>query len=621
MALELLKKRWKLIVGAVVLVAAVFGGWYLLSNQQTTTAQAAMVRARRGTIEVNVSANGTAAPLDTRSVTGKVGGTITSVNFKDGQRVKKGDLLFELDSSTLKADIEKAKLDLQQLQLDQGTTVDQRNQQQVLAPISGQVSTIEVAEGADVQKNAVIMIVEDHSKLSFEAPFNGNQINSINNGQKVDVTIPSLMATVSGKVSKVDRVGTINADGSTYYYVTVEVSNPGALTTGTQAQASIHTASGVEQGLEPGTMDWANAVAVRAGVAGTIQNITVEQNDFVRKGQRIASLDIDNINTQLQGQDIKIEQARLSLVALEKQLADYKIYAPIDGVVNMSVTQSSSSGSGSGSSNGNSGSSSSASTSGKTEWLPGDEIKAGETVATMDGTQGMGVVVPVDEVDIAKVKIGQQASITMDALPDQTFSGIVTDIGNEGQVQSGVASFDVTITIEKPVGIRPGMTANVEIKVNRKENALLVPIEAVLERQGKKFVEVVTGVPNTDQAGNRQWVQGDQQGSGQEGQQGNGQQGDRQANSDNNPQWGQQNGSQGSQNGNSNTRTIPVGQGKMQEVQTGLYNESVIEITSGLKDGDRVILPTVVRSTNSNNRGLFGGGGGGGGNRGGMELH
>ena len=531
--LEKMKKKWKLsALLSVIIIAGGFLGWYLLSGNDSATAEAATATVRNGTIQVTVSGTGAVQPIMTRSITPNQSGTIASIKVKNGQQVKKGDLLFELKNDNVETEIKKAQLDLRQSQLDYNTRLDELKQQYVYAPINGQISIMDVDRGQNVQKNAILMTINDTSKLTVKIPVNGAQINQIKAGQEADVTISALMSTVQGRVRKVNRGGTVGSDGSIMYSVTVEITNPGALAPGLSAQAVIHTAKGPESGYEAGTLEWAQTITLRAGVSGNIEQLYVDENDNVKKGQKLAHIAGDNTDTALESQQLRLEQARLSLEQAQKKLADCQIYTPVDGIINLSTSDTSQ-----GSSSGGANSSSTSTASSGECWQVGDQVSTNQVLATLVDNAGMGVTVPVDEVDIAKVKMGQKATITVDALPDQTFAGTVTEIAAKGTEQNGVASFDVTVSMGQPEGLKENMTANVEIMIAKKEGALLLPVEAVQERQGRKFVQVPTSGDNSNRAF------------------------------------------------------------KMVPIETGLYNDTMIEITSGLQEGDIVNLPSVAKSS------------------------
>ena len=102
--------------------------------------------------------------------------------------------------------------------------------------------------------------------------------------------------------------------------------------------------------------------------------------------------------------------------------------------------------------------------------------------------------ITVDEIDIGRIEVGQEVNIALDAFPDVELKGRVTRIDPVGTVVQGVVTYGVRIELEPTeVPIRPGMTANVDILVERREEVLLVPNRA-LRRDGRgKYVEVLAG--------------------------------------------------------------------------------------------------------------------------------
>lgn len=603
-----LKGKWKLItwiVAGIVIVG--LGGWYFFGNKSTVQVQTVTARVTKGTIDVKVSGTGNVEPADTSNVIAKAGGNITGISVANGQQVKKGQLLFTLDASSIQSQIEKARLDQRQTQLDIGTTAQQLKQQQVYAPMSGRVTSIQVTKGQDVQKGTALFTLHDINNLTFQIPF--NDVSSIKVGQKADVTITDLGASgLTGKVTKVNRAAVADANGTLVYYVTFTVGNPGALVPGMQAQVSVHTDKGMIDGYNTGPMDWATTTIVRAGVSGVLTQLNVDENVVVKKGQLVASIDSDSLDSQANSQNIKLQQSRLNISELEKQLADYMIYAPADGTFTMTASTNNS-----GSGNNSTGSSSSSSAAKISDtWQVGDEVKAGQIVGTINNAAGMVVTVPIDEVDIAKIKLGQKADITFDALPDQTYTGSVSDISDQGVVSNSAATFDVKVALDKTDGVKTGMTANVEILVNHKDGALLVPIEAVQDRGGRKFVILAGG----EATGARRSGSGSGLGGSSRADSGSGA-GSWSGSDSRGLAAGNRSGAgagagAGVEQG-SPTRSGNTAEGRMTPVETGLYNETSIEIINGVKEGDQVVLPSVARSsgsTGSGNRSTFPGMGG-----------
>ena len=100
--------------------------------------------------------------------------------------------------------------------------------------------------------------------------------------------------------------------------------------------------------------------------------------------------------------------------------------------------------------------------------------------------------VRVDETDIGRISVGQEASITLDAFPDVELKGRVARIDPAGTVIQGIVSYGVTIEIAPTeVGIKPDMTANVDVVIENKEGVLLVPNRAIGRDREGEYVEVL----------------------------------------------------------------------------------------------------------------------------------
>lgn len=107
--------------------------------------------------------------------------------------------------------------------------------------------------------------------------------------------------------------------------------------------------------------------------------------------------------------------------------------------------------------------------------------------------------IALSEIDVTKVKIGQSATLTFDAIEDFTLTGKVVEIDASGTVTQGVVSFNVKIAFDTKDGrIKPGMTVSASIVTKRKDNVLLVPNAAVKTEGGQTFVEVLqNGTPQS----------------------------------------------------------------------------------------------------------------------------
>ncbi len=103
------------------------------------------------------------------------------------------------------------------------------------------------------------------------------------------------------------------------------------------------------------------------------------------------------------------------------------------------------------------------------------------------------IKISLNETDIPKIQEGQEASITLDAFPRRKFEGSVTQVDSIGTNTQGVITYNVLISIHNaPKGIKPGMTADVNIVVDKVEKVLAVPNSAVKPYKGGKAVRIPT---------------------------------------------------------------------------------------------------------------------------------
>jgi HlyD family secretion protein len=126
------------------------------------------------------------------------------------------------------------------------------------------------------------------------------------------------------------------------------------------------------------------------------------------------------------------------------------------------------------------------------EVQPGDQVAPGTVGFQLADLSRLLVDVDVSEVDINRVKPGQTAELTFDAILDRTYRGTVTEVDLVGEETQGVVNFRVTVALDEPDElVRPGLTAAVTLVVDQIEDALLVPNRAVRVVDGERVVYVL----------------------------------------------------------------------------------------------------------------------------------
>jgi HlyD family secretion protein len=159
-----------------------------------------------------------------------------------------------------------------------------------------------------------------------------------------------------------------------------------------------------------------------------------------------------------------VEEQRLAVADAEAALAGTELVAPFDGtILDVYVSE-------------------------------GDPVGASKAIVTLANLNSFEVVTTVDETTIRQVSAGQEAIITFDSYPDQTFAGQVLSVPLYGTLQGGVTVYDVPLSLEgaEALNLLVGMTANVEVQVGQATDALLVPMALTRASGGYQVL-----VPNT----------------------------------------------------------------------------------------------------------------------------
>jgi HlyD family secretion protein len=119
---------------------------------------------------------------------------------------------------------------------------------------------------------------------------------------------------------------------------------------------------------------------------------------------------------------------------------------------------------------------------------------SGTTIMIVADLSKMQIRAGVNEVDVGKIRFGQDVVIDVDAYPNVKYGGLITHIAPAARDEQGVKVFDVEIDIiDSDERLRPGMTANIEIQGDHREGILTVPVEAVFKKAGRYVAYVLDG--------------------------------------------------------------------------------------------------------------------------------
>jgi len=465
------KKVFKTALVFILIAAVIFGGykWWSGRNSSNKTMAQTLSTATvtRGDLEVVLDGlSGTLEPMDQDTIDIKVEGTVKKVYFQEGDTVKKGDLLYELQDPTLDISLQKARLSITEQKMNLNDALEQKEKAIVYAPEDGVVKTVDVNPGDSVSNSTVLATTLNENKTQVKAPFNSAQLKNIKVGQKAEVLLLDTLYTVEGKVTKIDTVATPTATGARYYYVTIEMDgNYYVEDEDTTAQVYIITSNGKEEGLEQVSVEPLDTVEIKPEISSRVKEVYIDEGDKVKKGQKLFSLDEEDLDSEIEKQQLSLQQAQLDLESKLKEKEDLLVYAPIDGtIIEQNVRE-------------------------------GDLIKpstssssSDESAATIVDYSKMQVVLAIDELDISKVEVGMPVKITVEALSGEVFEGTVEKIADEGTSQNNVSTFDVTVTMDKTPKLKAGMTVDAELTVAKKQNVLMLPVAAIQQKDGKSYV-------------------------------------------------------------------------------------------------------------------------------------
>jgi len=270
----------------------------------------------------------------------------------------------------------------------------------------------------------------------------------------------------------------------------------------------------------PGRVRAETTVQISSSVMGRIVDLAVEEGDAVERGQLLLRLDDVYYRSQVEQARARVERTRAEFTAADRELSDAEeqfarqlisekerddflavaasyreahqeakaalraaedqldktvFHSPIDGVVTrLNVEEGE-------------------------NVVTGTMNAPGTVIMTLSDLSNMEVEAEIDETDIVDVTIGHRAEIDVEALADTTLGGVVTEVGNSGitsmaGTQEEVTNFLVTVLVDEVhVGLKPGMTATVEIITATHDGVLNVPIQSVVSRAPSELEKAEEG--------------------------------------------------------------------------------------------------------------------------------
>ena len=487
-----LKKRL-LIVGLVLIAAVLL--FVAVSKKKAAEAAAQAQVARTGVvtrqdIQSTLSASGTISPKDTYSITSMADGEVIEADFEEGDQVEEGQVLYRIDASSMESELKMANNTLERAQVSFETAVEDYNE--ALSKYSGNtykstktgyIKTLYIEQGDKVGSNTQIADIYNDSVMRIKVPFLNLEAQQITAGMPAVLTLSDTLEQLEGVVYSVSAMDETLSGGRLVRYVTIQVENPGGLTTSMTATAVIGSFTSSGDGSFTPTVDTVMGADLATQVE--VESMLVTEGAFVSAGTPIFKMKtstaeklIRSYKDDMDQAESTLEKAQSSLDSTQDTYDDYTVTAPISGtVISKSVKQ-------------------------------GDNVKNGNSTTTLAVIYDMSSVtfqMNIDELDISNVEVGQQVEVVADAFEDKMFTGKVTNISLEGSSSNGVTYYPVTVTLDEVGGLLPGMNVEGTIIVDSAEDALAVPADA-LQRGNRVYVkdETVTEAQGRVPAGFRE---------------------------------------------------------------------------------------------------------------------
>ena len=470
--------------GAVRLLGGVGGGEQIVTDLVT-----------RDTIQSTVKGSGAASARESVSLNPPVSATVLALHVKEGDRVEKGTVLYELDPAEAQKATEEAKKSLteaekgvtaaaERLQAAQKQLSETEEEYQkllaskadltVTAPFDGKlVEAASLLPDAEITAGQKLATLVSSNRLKLSLYYSYAYLDQLRVGQEAAVSIPAVMASVPGKISEINKVEFVTPEGSKCFEVVVALDNPGTLTEGMAASAGLTVGGQAVYPYQNGKLAYQETREVTAKVPGPLKTSFLHNHAPVKKGQAILVLGPDELDKQLEEKRESVTSARESVdsarTAVEsaqetltsardkvkkalEQEADMAVKAPITGTVLTCLLEQ------------------------------GEKADSGQLGILLADTSVMRIDIQVDERNVSRVKTGMTCTITQTGLggEENTFEGTVESVSLTGKSENGVSFFPAVVKVDNGEGaMLNGMSIEYELVLAQSEDCLVVPAQAV----------------------------------------------------------------------------------------------------------------------------------------------
>jgi efflux transporter, RND family, MFP subunit len=540
---NILKKiKIKYIVIAVIVIALAYILWSCFNsgNQQAavgmTQGMDNVVDVVRRDINSEVSSTGVIEAKDTYNITALVSGEVIEANFEVGDKVEKDQILYKIDVSSAKSELDnannslnRANKSLEDVNKDYGSISNKYSGRTYKSNRSGYIKEVSILAGDKVSTGTKLANVYNDTTMKLNIPFLNTQAVQIQVGSPATIILSDTNEELSAIVASVSSRDEVLDGGRLVRYVSLQAENPGGLTTDTSAFVKVGDfTSAAEAKFAPLT-----DTEITADLPSTVdvEKVLVNPGDYVKEGTPIFTITSESYEKMLRSYEDnvdnakeRVENAQLKLESANESIDKYTISSPIEGQV---ITKNYKVGDKIGSNSG--------------------KDNASTTLASIYDMNEYTFKMSVDEVDISKIKVGQEVRVESEAFKDKTYTGTVSNISLESTNNNGVSTYPVTVKLNEKGELLPGMNVQAYILLGTSKNALCIP-SAALMRGNQVYIQDES-VTTTD-------------------------------------------------------GIVPIGF-RAVDVKTGLANANYVEILSGLSEGDKVYVENTSSDTDQYEEGEY----------------
>lgn len=520
-------KKHKLISLFVVLL--LMGGVNFAYNKffgARATIKYVTTKVEKGPLITSISGTGQISASNQIDLKAKASGSIVYLNALAGQEVKAGTVLARLDSRDAyksvrdaQANLESAKLSMTKLtQPADDLTILQAENSLAAAKENKQQAEINLQKSYDDGFNSVSdaflnlpSVMSGLKDLLYSYNFSDNSSNLdwyFNQGISLNyqnTEIYNKVVLYRDKVTSSYAAAREKYDSTFDYYKTVSRDSDSATIENLISQTyeatklistAVQNTNNYLDLVQDLMQNYSNAITIPSimtthqnsldtftsktnshltsllSITNTISNsknsLVTSDRSIAEKTESLAKLKAGADPLDIQSQQLSLKQKENALLDVQEKLADYTVVAPFGGVV------------------------------GKVSVKKNDDVSSGTSVVTFITKQQTSSIA-LNEVDIAKVKVGQKVTLTFDAIDGLTITGEVAEVDALGTVSQGVVSYNVKIVFDvQDDRVKSGMSTSANIILDSKPDVLMVPSGAIKSQGGSNYVEVlVNNLPQT----------------------------------------------------------------------------------------------------------------------------